>query len=198
METSAKLYSLFFGNVKTYLFALLFVAGNIALPQLCHLVPAGGPTLLPIYFFTLIAAYKYGFRVGLLTAILSPVINHLLFAMPAAAVLPAILIKSGLLAGAAALAARYAKNISLLALLGVILSYQIIGTAFEWALCGNFFLAVQDFRMGDSVVWRICTAESNRKEINVYSQTVSLNPKTLFAHCGYIFPVCGCLSQALG
>lgn len=92
METSAKLYSLPFGNVKTYLFALLFVAGNIALPQLCHLVPAGGPTLLPIYFFTLIAAYKYGFKVGLLTALLSPVINHLLFAMPAAAVLPAILI----------------------------------------------------------------------------------------------------------
>ena len=30
METSAKLYSLPFGNVKTYLFALLFVAGNIA------------------------------------------------------------------------------------------------------------------------------------------------------------------------
>ena len=99
METSAKLYSLPFGNVKTYLFVLLFVAGNIALPQLCHLVPAGGPTLLPIYFFTLIAAYKYGFKVGLLTALLSPVINHLLFAMPAAAVLPAILIKSGLLAG---------------------------------------------------------------------------------------------------
>lgn len=86
METSAKLYSLPFGNVKTYLFVLLFVAGNIALPQLCHLVPAGGPTLLPIYFFTLIAAYKYGFKVGLLTALLSPVINHLLFAMPAAAV----------------------------------------------------------------------------------------------------------------
>ena len=63
METSAKLYSLNYSNVKTYLFALLFVAGNIALPQLCHLVPYGGPTLLPIYFFTLIAAYKYGFRI---------------------------------------------------------------------------------------------------------------------------------------
>ena len=81
METSVKLYSLKHSNVKTYLFALLFVAGNIALPQLCHLVPYGGPTLLPIYFFTLIAAYKYGFLVGLLTAILSPVINHLLFAI---------------------------------------------------------------------------------------------------------------------
>ncbi|RGM46831.1 MULTISPECIES: ECF transporter S component [Bacteroides] len=148
METSAKLYSLPFGNVRTYLFALLFIVGNIALPQLCHLVPTGGPTLLPIYFFTLIAAYKYGFQVGLLTAILSPVINHLLFAMPAVTVLPAILIKSGLLAGAAALAARHVKSVSLLALLGVVLSYQVIGTAFEWALCGDFFLAVQDFRMG--------------------------------------------------
>lgn len=148
METSAKLYSLSFGDVKTYLFASLFVAGNIALPQLCHLVPMGGPTLLPIYFFTLIAAYKFGFRVGLLTALLSPVMNHLLFGMPAAAVLPAILIKSGLLAGAAAIAARYTKKVSLVALLGVVLAYQVIGTAFEWALSGSLFVAVQDFRMG--------------------------------------------------
>lgn len=148
METKAKLYSLNYSNVKTYLFALLFVAGNIALPQLCHLVPAGGSTLLPIYFFTLIASYKYGFRVGLLTAILSPVINHLLFAMPAAAALPVILIKSTLLAGASALAARYAKKVSLLAILVAVLAYQIVGTLFEWALVGNFFAAAQDFRMG--------------------------------------------------
>ncbi|SHI97167.1 hypothetical protein [Bacteroides stercorirosoris] len=148
METSAKLYSLSFSNVKTYLFAFLFVAGNIALPQLCHLAPMGGPTLLSIYFFTLIAAYKFGFRVGLLTALLSPVVNHLLFGMPAVAALPVLLVKSGLLAGAAALAARYTKKVSLIALLGVILTYQALGTAFEWALCGNFFVAVQDFRIG--------------------------------------------------
>lgn len=149
MNTSAKLYSLSFANVKTYLFALLFVAGNIILPQLCHLIPMGGPTLLPIYFFTLIAAYKFGIRVGLLTALLSPVVNHLLFGMPAAAVLPAILIKSGLLAIAASAIARYAKDkVTLGGLLIVVLSYQIIGTAFEWMLCGNFYLAVQDFRMG--------------------------------------------------
>ncbi|RHK37125.1 ECF transporter S component [Bacteroides thetaiotaomicron] len=148
METSAKLYSLNYSNVKTYLFALLFVAGNIALPQLCHLVPYGGPTLLPIYFFTLIAAYKYGFRVGLLTAVLSPVINHVLFAMPSEAVLPIIQIKSTLLAGASALAARTVKTVSLLAVLGVILSYQLIGTAFEWMIEGDFYIAVQDFRIG--------------------------------------------------
>lgn len=148
METTAKLYSLSYSNSKTYLFAILFVVGNIALPQFCHLVPMGGPTLLPIYFFTLIAAYKYGFRVGLLTALLSPVINHILFAMPPAAVLPAILVKSGLLAGTAALAARYAKTVSLWAILAAVLSYQIIGTAFEWIYVGNFFAAAQDFRIG--------------------------------------------------
>ena len=140
METSVKLYSLKHSNVKTYLFALLFVAGNIALPQLCH--------LLPIYFFTLIAAYKYGFLVGLLTAILSPVINHLLFAMPSEAVLPILLIKSSLLAGASALAARTIKSVSLLAILGVVLTYQVIGVAFEWAIVGSFYEAVQDFRIG--------------------------------------------------
>ena len=145
METTVKLYSLNYSNVKTYLFALLFVAGNITLPQL---VPAGGPTLLPIYFFTLIASYKYGFRVGLLTAILSPVINHLLFAMPTAAALPVILTKSALLAGASALAARYAKKVSLLAILLAVLSYQVVGTALEWAYLGDFFAAVQDFRIG--------------------------------------------------
>ena len=130
METSAKLYSLNYSNVKTYLSALLFIAGNIALPQLCHLIPYGGPTLLPIYFFTLIAGYKYGFRVGLLTAILSPVINHLLFAMPSEATLPVMLIKSTLLAGASAFAARMLKSVSLLGVLG------------------NFYVAVQDFRIG--------------------------------------------------
>lgn len=130
METSAKLYSLNYSNVKTYLFALLFIAGNIALPQLCHLIPYGGPTLLPIYFFTLIAGYKYGFRVGLLTAILSPVINHLLFAMPSEATLPVMLIKSTLLAGASTFAARMLKSVSLLGVLG------------------NFYVAVQDFRIG--------------------------------------------------
>lgn len=148
METTAKLYSLSYHNIKTYLFTLLFVAGNILLPQLCHLVPQGGPTLLPIYFFTLIAAYKFGFRVGLLTALLSPVINHLLFAMPAAAVLPAILVKSTLLAGFAALIANRTKTISLGYLLVAVLAYQVVGTAFEWMWVGNFHAAIQDFRIG--------------------------------------------------
>ena len=92
METkTVKLYSLDYSNARTYLMAALFIAGNMALPQLFHLIPQGGITWLPIYFFTLIGAYKFGWKVGLLTAILSPIINSLLFGMPLPAVLPAIL-----------------------------------------------------------------------------------------------------------
>lgn len=143
-----KLYSLDYRNIKTYLAASLFIIGNIALPQLCHLLQQGGIVWLPIYFFTLIAAYKYGWKVGLLTAVLSPLVNFLLFAMPSAEVLPAILIKSVLLAVAAGFAAGYFKRISIPILILVVLFYQIIGTLGEWLLTGSFYLAVQDFRMG--------------------------------------------------
>lgn len=148
MNTSVKIHSLGYAEFKTYLFITLFVAGNLLLPQVCHLLPVGGPTLLPIYFFTLIAAYKYGLKVGLATAILSPLVNHILFGMPGSAVLPIILIKSGLLAGFAVLAAKYMKGLTLFAMLSVVLAYQTIGTAVEWIMVKNFFLAVQDFRIG--------------------------------------------------
>lgn len=148
MEISAKLYSLNFGNAKTYLFALLFIAGNIIFPQLCHLLPYGGPTLLPIYFFTLIAGYKYGIRVGLLTALLSPLANHFLFGMPPSAALAAIITKSILLAIASAWAAHYFKKVSLLAILLIVIFYQLIGTLLEWSYVGNLTAALQDFRMG--------------------------------------------------
>lgn len=148
METIAKLYSLTYKEVKTYLFALLFVAGNIILPQLCHLIPGGGLMWLPIYFFTLIAAYKYGLGVGLLTAVLSPVINSLLFGMPPTAVLPAILVKSVLLAGAAAYAAYRFQKVSIWAIAGAVLTYQLAGTLIEWAIVKDWMIAIQDFRIG--------------------------------------------------
>ena len=108
MKTSSvTTYSTGYRETCTYLAAALFAAGNIVLPQLCHLVQLGGPTMLPIYFFTLVGAYKYGWRVGLLTVVLS---------------------------------------VALLA--AVVLFYQIVGSAGEWALTGSFTAAVQDFRIG--------------------------------------------------
>lgn len=149
MESVVKLYSLSYSNAKTYWAALLFVVGNVALPQLFHLIPQGGMTWLPIYFFTLVGAYKYGWKVGLLTAIVSPLVNSALFGMPAAAALPAILLKSALLAAGAGVVAHRFQKVSVLALLAVVLFYQCIGTLGEWAFfADSFYAAVQDFRIG--------------------------------------------------
>lgn len=146
--TSLKLYSLNYGQIKTYQVAGLFLAGNIVLPQLAHLLPQGGITWLPIYFFTLVGAYKYGWKAGLLTALLSPLVNSALFGMPAAAALPVILVKSVLLALAAGYAASRFRKASLWMLTAVVLGYQIAGSLFEWGYTGSLAAAVQDFRIG--------------------------------------------------
>ena len=145
---TVRLYSLGWSEIRTYLFALLFVIGNILLPQFCHLFPQGGLIMLPIYFFTLIAAYKYGFRVGLLTAVLSPLINSALFGMPPVTALPIIIIKGMLLAGAAAWIANRSKGVSLLALIAVVLAYQLVGGLIEWAITGSIASALQDWKLG--------------------------------------------------
>jgi len=80
--------------------------------------------------------------------LLSPAVNALIFGMPAIASLPAIELKSVLLAVVAGIAAaRYGKA-TLPLLLAVILGYQVVGTLGEWAIKSDFALACQDFRIG--------------------------------------------------
>lgn len=149
MQTSVTTATtLSFRDFKTYLVAVAFIAGNIVLPQLFHLVPQGGVTWLPIYFFTLIGAWRYGWKVGVLTALASPVVNSLLFGMPAINVLPAIMLKSTLLALFAGIASHRFGKASLHVLALVVLASQVVGTLGEWMLCGDFSLACQDFRIG--------------------------------------------------
>lgn len=145
---NVQLYSLSLRESKSFLVALAFIVGNIALPQLCHLIPQGGLIWLPIYFFTLVGAYKYGWQVGLLTAIASPIVNSLLFGMPTHAMVPVILIKSVLLALSAGLMASRIRNVSLLSLLGVVLTYQVLGGLAEWAIVGSITAPLQDFQLG--------------------------------------------------
>ena len=121
-STTVKLYSLNYGNVRTYLAASLFIVGNILFPQFFHLIPQGGITWLPI--------------------------NSSLFGMPMPVVLPAILLKSVLLAIAAGWAAQRFGRISIPVLVGVVLTYQVVGTLGEWMYIGNFYNAIQDFRIG--------------------------------------------------
>ena len=135
-------------NVRTYLFAVLFVGGNMLLPQLCHLMPDGGKIFLPIYFFTLIASYKFGLKVGILTAVLSPLCNHLLFEMPPAGMLPVLLVKSTLLALVGAIVADRSQRVSLLHVAAVVVAYQVLGGIAEWLIASDLSAALQDFKIG--------------------------------------------------
>lgn len=169
VNAQSRFFTLEFTQARTYLWTLLLVVGNIALPQLCHLLPQGGMVWLPIYFFTLVGAYKFGWKVGVLTALASPIVNSLLFGMPPVALLPVILVKSVLLAISAAWAARFFGRVSLLILLGVVLAYQIPGGLFEWAYTGSLDAALQDFRLGipgmlvQVVLGFLILVRSNRK-----------------------------------
>lgn len=137
-----------FSELRTYLYASVFVVGNVVLPQLCHLAPGGGITWLPIYFFTLVGAYLFGWKVGLLTALASPLVNSALFGMPDVAVLPAIMMKSSLLVAAATVGARARVKATLPVLAGVVLVYQAAGTVGEWLMGASWHDAFQDFRTG--------------------------------------------------
>lgn len=140
--------SLSLRSLRTYGFAAVFIAGNLLLPQLCHLLPDGGKILLPIYFFTLVASYKFGMKVGLLTAVFSPLLNYALFGMPPLAVLPVLLVKSSLLAIAAAWIANRSSRLSVGHVALAVLAYQVAGGCFEWTVTGSFEAALQDFTWG--------------------------------------------------
>lgn len=140
--------SLSFSEMRTYALSALFITGNIVLPQLCHLIPNGGLTWLPIYFFTLIAAYRYGFAAGIVTAVFSPIINNLAFGMPPMPMLPIILIKSTLLALASSTVAARVRRATLWAIFVAVVAYQAAGSVAEWLITGSPLAALQDLRIG--------------------------------------------------
>jgi thiamine transporter ThiT len=141
-------------HIRTCIFAVVFIVGNLLLPYIVHHIPpmfsnavSSGQIWLPIYFFTLIAAYRYGFVVGLITAVLSPILNSLFFGMPMMEMLPIILVKSSLLSVFATIFAQKTNKVSFWAVLATVVSYQLIGSIIEGIGYG-FENAFNDFHLG--------------------------------------------------
>jgi hypothetical protein len=148
METSARLYSFNYNELRTYLWSMVFVACNILLPQVFHLVPQGGIVFAPLSFVILAGSYKLGWKTGLLAAVASPIVNHLLTGMPAWDVLPLMTLKLVALALLAGLAARHFKRASLPLIVGVVLFAELLGALAELLLTGGIASTVQDFSVG--------------------------------------------------
>ena len=148
METSVKLYTLNYDEVKTYLWAAVFVACNMVLPQVFHLIPQGGIVFAPLSLVILAGAYKLGWKAGLLAAVASPLVNNLVFGLPAWGVLQVMMLKLIVLALAAGLTAQYFRRVSLPLLVGVVLASEVVGGLGELLLTGGISATVQDFTIG--------------------------------------------------
>lgn len=148
METNVRLYALNYDEAKTYLWATIFVACNLILPQLFHLIPQGGIIFSPLSLVILAGAYKFGWKTGLLAAVLSPLVNHFLTGMPAWGVMPVMTLKLVVIAVVAGLTALYFKKVSLLLIIGVVLVSLVIGGLGEFILTGGINATIADVTIG--------------------------------------------------
>lgn len=146
--TSVKLYSWRYTEVRTWMAALLFVACNIVLPQLFHLLPQGGVVFAPLSFIILVGAYKLGWRPALLVAMVSPLVNHWIFGMPAWDMVPTMVMKLAVLAVTAGWAANHWRKVTLLLLVCVVLMAEIIGGVGELVLTDGLQATIADFTIG--------------------------------------------------
>ena len=146
--TTVRLYTLNYDEAKTYMWAAVFIVCNLALPQLFHLIPQGGIIFSPLSLVILAGAYKFGWKTGLLAALLSPTVNHLITGRPAMEVLPVMTMKLAVLALVAGLAAQRFKTVNLPLLIGVVLVTKAIECVGELALTGGIAATIADFTIG--------------------------------------------------
>ena len=148
MNTSTRLYTLTYDEAKTYLWATIFVACNLVLPQVFHIIPQGGIIFAPLSLVILAGAYKFGWRVGLIAALTSPLVNHLITGMPTWNILPVMTFKLAVLALTAGFTAQHFKKVTLPLLIGVVLTSMLTGGLGELVLTGSIEATIQDFTIG--------------------------------------------------
>lgn len=146
--TTVKLYTLNYDEAKTYMWAAIFIVCNLALPQVFHLIPQGGIIFSPLSLIIMAGAYKFGWKTGLLAALLSPSVNHLITGLPAWEVLPVMTMKLAILALVAGLVAQRFKTINLPLLIGVVLACKAIEAIGELVFTGGITATLVDFTIG--------------------------------------------------
>ncbi len=121
--------SLGLADPSLYLISSILIAGNVILPILVHRIPMGGPALMPIFFFTLIAGWEFGLSAAMFTATLSPLISHGLTGMPQTSVLTGVILSSVALGAVAAAISRRCSRTSVFFLALAVLVHQALVTS---------------------------------------------------------------------
>ncbi|MCJ7655707.1 MAG: ECF transporter S component [Dehalococcoidia bacterium] len=96
------LMTLKYNDIRSYVLTALFVTLAVFVPWIFHQFHLAGATFLPMHIFVLIAGLLFGWRAGLITGLLTPLVSHFISGMPVLNVLPQIMIELsayGLIAG---------------------------------------------------------------------------------------------------
>lgn len=94
--------SLRYTEIRTYILAGLFVLFGVLTPWVFHQFHLAGATFLPMHLFVFAGALLFGWRLGLMVGLLSPLVSYALSGMPALQTLPQIIVELstyGLVAG---------------------------------------------------------------------------------------------------
>jgi hypothetical protein len=135
-------------DLRLYGFAAVFSLGNLVAPMAVHSVPQGGLIFLPIFFFTLVAAARFGFAAGVLTGIASPLVNFALTGLPPSGELFTVLAQSILLATVICLFASRSGRVGVPALFLAAVSMQLAGFAIDLARGVSASVCLDALRLG--------------------------------------------------
>lgn len=89
-------------GVRAFIFQVLLIAAAVILPALAHLSGAPIRFLLPMHWPIILAGLVYGWRAGVLTGLLAPIVSYFLSGFPLPIILPFItfeLLTYGLVTG---------------------------------------------------------------------------------------------------
>lgn len=136
MSTTSRMITQPFTLPVTYLRASAFVILSVLTPVVMHQFSVSGIAFLPILFFTFFAAIRYGWAVGLLSAIASPLVSNMLTGMPPGIILYVVLAQCVVISLLTGVFVRSSFKISFFQILTVIIAYQATALVIESSFIG--------------------------------------------------------------
>ncbi len=102
ITTESSPLALKYSDIRSYILIALFVMLNVAVPWVFHQFHLAGATYLPMHLLILISGLAFGWRVGVIVGLLTPLASYAVSGMPVLPILPQVMVELsayGLLAG---------------------------------------------------------------------------------------------------
>ncbi|MBW2544929.1 MAG: ECF transporter S component [Deltaproteobacteria bacterium] len=136
-----------FSDLRLYTYVGMFVALDVAIPWLCHIIhPLAGPMFLPMFFFVLLAGILFGWRAGVLVGLLTPLVSYGISGMPLPQVLPRIITEAAFYGLAAGLLRGHFKLGVLASLIGAIIIGRLAAFAQMALILGGSHSAIMGWQ----------------------------------------------------